>query len=312
MKTFDAAQWNWGIIFERFGLPPIDPRKHYLGECPICSRKGKFRVDDRDGRGTWICVCGSGDGFKLLQESTGKDFKTVAAEVDRIIGNNFKVERRQPTQSMSDAAKARDRFISLPSVRGTDGEHYLQNRGIFKMPRRGMRYSGGQWDRDAGRMVPALYSIASNEYGEPVFLHLTYIESGEKADVPVQKKMHSLHDYPGSVAVKLSESTEVLGICEGIESALSAESIYKVPTWSTLTASIMQKFRAPTGVRTLYIFADNDRNGTGLAAAFACGKANILSKNDVIRVVVRWPKTLGDFNDMLLQGDEVCEWELTK
>src|SRR5690554_6329273 len=154
MKTLDAAQWQWGIIFERYNLPPIEPRKHYPGECPICSRKGKFRVDDRDGRGTWICVCGSGDGFKRLQESTGKDFKTLAAEVDRIIGNNFKCERRQPTQKMTDTAKTRERFLSLPAIRGTDGEKYFHGRGIYDIPRRGVRYSGGEWDRDAGRMVP--------------------------------------------------------------------------------------------------------------------------------------------------------------
>lgn len=311
MQTSKAAIGRWGLILNHYGLPPISKR-HYPGECPLCGKKGKFRVDDKDGRGTWICVCGAGDGFKLLQEATGKDFPTLAKEVDSIIGNNFQSEARQPTQGMDAVKRAKDRFLSLPKIKNTDAERYFNSRGIYQVPARGSRYSHAEYDKDAGRSIPCIYSIASNEYGEPVFKHLTYIENGKKADVPVQRKMIKLQDYDGSVAVKLFESKAILGIGEGIESCMSAASIYHIPTWATLSASLMAKFRAPTGVRTLYIFSDNDKNGTGLAAAFACGKSNILSKNDVEEVVIRWPKNLSDFNDMITEGDDVCEWRLSR
>lgn len=313
MQTLDAAKGKWGMIFGHYGLPPVNPRKHFPGECPVCKKKGKLRIDDKTGNGEWICVHGSGYGVQLLQDVTGKDFKTLAREIDRIIGNDFQSESRAPTQHMDKVAQARDRFLSLDRVRGTDAERYFHSRGLYKMPARGIRYSQGEVDHDAGRPVPCIYAIASNEYGEPVYKHLTYIENGAKAKVPTQRKMHKLQEtFGGSVAVKMFEAREILGIGEGIESALSAESLYALPVWSSLNAELMPKFRAPTGVKILYIFADNDNNGTGLAAAFSCGRANILANNDVRRVIIRWPKHLNDFNDMLLEGDDICSWELTK
>jgi putative DNA primase/helicase len=300
------------MIFEHYGLPPITGKTHYKGECPVCKGKGKLRIDDKDGTGSWVCVHGAGNGFKLLQEVTGKEFATLAKEVDVLIGNDYATEKRAPTQAMDKVKDAKDRFLSLPVVAGTQAQDYLQSRGIYAMPRRGVRYSPAEYDNDAGRVVPCMFAIASNEYGEPVYKHLTYIENGKKAELETVRKMHTLQEYPGSVAVKLFEAGAVLGIAEGIESALSAANIYKMPVWSAINATIMQRFRAPTGVTALYVFADNDKNGTGLAAAFACGRANILSNNDVQKVYIRWPLKLNDFNDMLTAGDEVVEWVLTR
>lgn len=312
MRTDEAARGKWHMIFEHYGLPPITGKTHYKGECPVCKGKGKLRIDDKDGTGSWVCVHGAGNGFKLLQEVTGKEFATLAKEVDALIGNDYATEKRAPTQAMDKVKEAKERFLSLPVVAGTQAQEYLQSRGIYAMPRRGVRYSPAEYDSDAGRVVPCMFAIASNEYGEPVYKHLTYIENGKKAELETVRKMHTLQEYQASVAVKLFESGAVLGIAEGIESALSAANIYKMPVWSAINATIMQRFRAPTGVSALYIFADNDRNGTGLAAAFACGRANILSNNDVQKVYIRWPLKLNDFNDMLTAGDEVVEWVLTR
>jgi phage/plasmid primase-like uncharacterized protein len=62
MKTVEAAKGQWAMIFEHYGLPPITGKNHFRGKCPLCDSVGKFRIDDRDGAGTWICTCGSGDG----------------------------------------------------------------------------------------------------------------------------------------------------------------------------------------------------------------------------------------------------------
>ncbi|MEZ1650080.1 DNA primase, partial [Enterobacter hormaechei] len=34
MKTAEAAKGQWAMIFEHFGLPPINARNHFKGECP--------------------------------------------------------------------------------------------------------------------------------------------------------------------------------------------------------------------------------------------------------------------------------------
>jgi putative DNA primase/helicase len=42
----------------------------------MCGGKDRFRFDDKEGHGTWICThCGAGDGFSLLMKVMGIDFK---------------------------------------------------------------------------------------------------------------------------------------------------------------------------------------------------------------------------------------------
>lgn len=309
MKTVDFVKGRWAEIFAHYNMPPITGNKHYKGECPVCKSKGSIRIDDKDGSGSWICKCGSGNGWKLLTLATGKEWQTLAAEIDRVFGNDTSNDVKAEKKPDPGIA-VREKFLAMPYIITSDVADYLQSRGIYKMPRQGVRYSAGEYDDDAKRKVPCMFAIASNDFGEPIYTHVTYIEHGKKADVPTQKKMRTVREFDGSVAVKLSQSSAVLGIAEGIETALSAEIVYKVPTWSVLNAAIMRRFVAPVGVEALYIFADNDWSGTGLAAAFDCAKKNLVKDGGVSRVHVRWPKEVNDFNDLLTKGDEVCEWVL--
>ncbi|HBV0810945.1 TPA: toprim domain-containing protein, partial [Klebsiella pneumoniae] len=94
---------------------------------------------------------------------------------------------------------------------------------------------------------------------------------------------------------------------EGIETALSCYQVYGVNTWAVINSGFMKKFRVPAGVKHLIIFADMDKHSaTGHAAAFECAHANLLAKNDLVKVSIRWPDN-GDFNDMLMNGDQVRE-----
>lgn len=98
-----------------------------------------------------------------------------------------------------------------------------------------------------------------------------------------------------------------MGVAEGIETALSCYQIYGVNTWATINSTFMKKFRVPAGVKHLIVFADMDaHSATGQAAALECAHANLLAKNDLISVSVRWPDH-NDFNDMLMNGDQVRE-----
>jgi putative DNA primase/helicase len=273
-----------------------------------------MRINWFDGDVRAICVCGSYSLLDLLIEVTGQDFKNLAAEIDRVFGNT---QERVVYATNSKTNSKRDHAIALfrssAQLRGTDAEVYLQSRGIFELPTGGVKF-GSAYDHTEKRRIPAILSLASTEFTEPRHLHVTYIEHGKKADIPTQRKMHSLTPStltgPSSepVAIKLFPATNVLGIAEGLESALSAKQIYKVPTWSAMNASYLKKFRAPPGVQTLFIFADNDKNLTGLSAAMECGRGNLLSSNDVAKVTIRWPEKVNDFNDVLTDGDNVLEW----
>jgi putative DNA primase/helicase len=313
VKTAEAAKGRWTEILEYYGLPPITGKNHYKGECPVCGARSKFRIDDRDGAGTWICVCGSGDGMKLLSlTQTGKTFSALCAEVDQLIGNDY---RREKIPANSSAAKLRQRAISkfakLLPLRGTNGEGYLRQRGINKLPSEAIRFCEKQ--RHAGRIYHALYALATDDKGELCYLHRTLLEGDRKAPLGESaKRQKSLQEdnyleYARSVAIRMFPVSSTLGIAEGIETALSCYQIYGVNTWAVMNSNFMKKFRVPAGVKHLIVFADMDKHSaTGQAAAFECAHANLLAKNDLVKVSVRWPDN-GDFNDMLMNGDEVRE-----
>lgn len=320
MKTTEAVKGRWADVFEFYGLPPVTGKHHYKGECPVCKRKNKYRCDDRDGDGTWICVCGSGDGWKLLElTQTSKDFRTMADEIDQLIGNNYQAERPTEKQEKPEGKKkTREavirKFSELAQLRSTDAELYFNSRGINKLPSDWVKYSASEKTPHGPKQ--AIWSLATDDKANPCYLHRTFLDGTKKAAMESSKRMLSLQessylDYAVSVAIRMHPVASTLGIAEGIETALSCHQIYGCNTWAVLNSSLMKRFRAPKGVKHLIIFADCDDNGTGHAAAFECGNRNILSPNDVQLVTIRWPEK-GDFNDMLMNGAKIYEWLLRR
>lgn len=316
MNTIDAAHGQWAKIFAHYGLPPITGRKHFKGKCPICEQKGKFRIDDKDGRGTYICKCSAGTGFQLLERTQGKAFKTLADEVDQLLGNVRQKEApKQPvnTTKADYQNKLIKCFAGMPDLKNTSAALYLQERGVFSLPAESVRFCENQPIRLSGGVqhFQAMWAIATDSKGKACYLHRTYLNGAKKAPVPVPKKMNSLQDdkyldYAESVAIRMFPVASTLGVAEGIETALSCKQIYNVNTWSTMNANHMTKFIAPKGVRHLIVFADTDWSATGHAAAFECANRNLMANNDVELVSVRWPDT-GDFNDVLVGACEVRE-----
>lgn len=305
ISTTDFVKNIQEQVLNSYGLE-VTSNKHI--DCVVCGKHKKMRINWYNGDVRAICVCGSYGLFDLLIEVTGKDFKTIASEIDRDFGNNYRPEKT-PKKDTSRRDKAIHLFKTAQRIKDTDAFTYLQSRGIYVTPTGGAKF-GSCYDHYEKRSIPAMIALASTEYGEPRQLHVTYIEDGKKADVLTQRKMHSLapktlqdRESNEPISIKLFEATDILGVSEGIETALSAKQLYGVPTWSCMNATYLKKFRAPTGVKTLYVFADNDKNGTGHAAAFECARGNILCSNDVEKVVVRWPEEHGkDFNDALVEG----------
>ena len=73
--TFDGvkrqAKGHWLELLSTVGIG-ADYLKNMHGPCPGCRGKDRFRFDNKDGNGTFICSQGSGealsgDGFELLQ-----------------------------------------------------------------------------------------------------------------------------------------------------------------------------------------------------------------------------------------------------
>jgi putative DNA primase/helicase len=296
-STARAIAGNENKILSYYSLPPVTGARHFRGECPICGQKDSFRLNHKNGNLLYICKCGSGDILKLICEVTGKEFKVVAGEIDELTGRKFnKADVAKPRAEMD---KFMQKYNSLLQLAGSPAETYLNRREIWSMPPHSVRFSVSEFDKEYNSNFLSMYAIATDEFNKPCMIHKTYITpDGFKASVEKPKKMRKLA-HSESIAVKLFPVKSTLGVAEGIETSLSANFLYKLPVWAMLNGAIMKNFKAPRGVDTLIIFADSDQHGAGLASAFVCANKNLLSNNDVEKVIVRWPEKHGtDFNDL--------------
>ncbi|MND61947.1 DNA primase TraC [compost metagenome] len=80
-----AAAGHWPELLAAVGIDTPTRGKH--GPCPACGGSDRFRLDDKAGRGTWICgQCGAGDGLDLVCRVTHKDAKEAAELVAQALG----------------------------------------------------------------------------------------------------------------------------------------------------------------------------------------------------------------------------------
>lgn len=96
--------------------------------------------------------------------------------------------------------------------------------------------------------------------------HITYLQGGRKLGDHEPRKILSPMTGRRGCAVRLMPAGEVLGVAEGIETALAAYLLHGVPVWSALNAPLLAKFVPPREVHKVIIFADRDV--AGLEAAY--------------------------------------------
>ena len=147
-------------------------------------------------------------------------------------------------------------------------------------------------------IFPAMLAVVRNPHGRPVALHRTYLtEDGHKAPVPSPKKIMKVYDLAGSSVRLFTPRDGVLAVCEGVEDALSAWVLWKIPAWATIGTSGLKGFVPPEDVREILILADNDEPGKRAALDLArrleeIGKA----------VRIRIPSGQKDINALLMEG----------
>lgn len=308
MKTTEAVVGNWPHVLPKLGIDSCYLTGKHTS-CPICKNgKDKFRFDDKDGNGTFYCNdCGAGGGFKLLELMHGWDFKTSAKEIDRVIGT---VSSRAIDTS-DDTEKRRNRLNRLRSRVATydksdDVIDYLKNRGVDIgtisqiTPCLGFVSEMDYWqDGKLMSKLPAMVA-AITKSGKPISYHVTYLENGKKANVDtVRKILPPVRSITGG-AVQLFKPTNILGIAEGIETAISACQLFRVPTWAAINANNLASFEIPEYLSELHIFGDNDESLTGQKAAYELG---FRATRKGLNVHIHIPDVVNtDWNDVLNSG----------
>lgn len=306
MKTIEAAKGKWLSILTMMGVDEnfLDGKHH---SCPNCGGKDRFRFDDKNGNGDYFCSqCGNGNGFNLLQKINGWDFKTTAKRVDELVGQATEIKpkpKRTINQIRSTLNNIRKRVGPISNSRSACD--YFFSRGITEETLmslsseigvvQGMEY----WE--AGKIAHRFDAITCRirKLGKPISYHLTYTKDGKKAPVKIQRKVMTPTENKNGSVVQLFDHSHELGIAEGVETAMSANQGFGIPTWSALDCNSMKEFTVPRGVTKLYIFSDNDENQAGQRAAEVLREKAEFSG---IEVVVSIPSAIGqDWNDVLMQ-----------
>ena len=296
------AQGRWRSILTVLGM---DERalsgKH--GPCPMCGGRDRFRFDDKDGRGTYFCSgCGAGDGVQLAMGITGLSFRDVAAEVERIAGTvRPATTRTKRTDDNKLSALRRVFRESRPIERGDEACRYLAGRGLrlHDLPESLRTHPGMQY-RDGGAVLgtfPVMLATVTDATGRAVSMHRTYLQDGRKAPVSAPKKLMQGLPLSGA-AIRLTPVSRTLGIAEGVETALAASELFEVPVWSCISTTGIESFEPPEGAEHIVIFADNDENFAGQAAAYRAAHRLALRG---IEVEVVSPPAAGDWLDHLIQ-----------
>lgn len=273
-KTAQAAKGKWKGVLMALGVPERFLTGNH-GPCPLCGGTDRFRWDNQDGRGTYICgQCGAGDGMALACAFTDKPFAEVAAEIDGILGNvkpDAPVRHRQSDDEILRALKA-VYVDSKPVQLGDPVDRYLASRKLDELVYPSALRCARLLRDGEGGVHPCMIALVGR-YGEKKFdtIHRTFLkrDGSGKAEIESPRKLMP-GTVPDGASVMLSEWTESgpLGIAEGIETAMAASAMFQIPVWAAISSSMMKKWLPPPGCEEIVIFGDNDRKFGGQAAAY--------------------------------------------
>lgn len=275
---------RWPGVLKALGVDESFLRNKH-GPCPMCGGKDRYRFDDKDGKGTWFCShCGAGSGFDLLMRINGVQFRDAARMVRGVIGSVEvgRVEKPKDTLQLCKALWGQAKAV----VRGDPVDVYLRGRGVaMDQYASALRYHPAL--SYEGERYPAMLALVLQ--GEKaVGLHRTYLQDGKKAPVESPRKLLGSEGL-----IPLARKDDVLGIAEGIETALAASKRFGVPCWSSISAGGMERMQIPA-VKCLHIFADNDASFAGQKAAYTLAYR---AHEKGIDVRVHLPDWIGDWAD---------------
>lgn len=294
MKTVDAAAGKWrGILAEWIDPSYLDGKHH---ACPLCGGKDRFRFLDYKSTGSWVCNnCADKprSAMDLLIEYTGSDFKTLADEIDQLVGN---IKADEPPKEKDYAAILKRTSEGVQrDLRLTPVHKYLRTRGIDITPLNvGYSPSCGYYE-NGDKPMPAMVARIQKPNMERVSFHLTFLTpDGRKAPLEKPRKMRGPH--PAGAGVYLSKPAPEMVVGEGIETTLAGMQIFSLPGIAALSAGGLEKIEFPEQVRSVRILADADRSFTGQKSAYAL--AQRLAREGK-RVAVEMPELGTDFADLV-------------
>lgn len=248
---------------------PVDPaqlsrdlggkwHRHYgVAPCPICQPERR-----RDQTALTINVKNT----KLLLhcKKSGCDFRDLLTaagitpghvELDQHAMQQAELARREQEAKLK--ARARSLWDQGQSIQSTPGETYLRERGITCDMPETLRWLPDVYHQPSGTYCSAMIADVQSTGG----VHRTFFtKKGER----LSKSAKMMLGPCGSGAVRLTDASGPLLVCEGIETGLSLMSgLLDGPhrVWAALSTSGVKGLRLPVKPQKLILAPDGDDAG---------------------------------------------------
>lgn len=297
-----AANGQWPELLATLGVV-VPPRRQH-GPCPACGGHDRFRLDDKGGRGTFICnQCGAGDGLDLVARVTGKPTKEAAHLVAGVLGLSHvaihpdeREQLRQQQQARAEAAQQQQRIQRQKAARRAADimRDCKQGQAPYLVHKR-LRWPSGLLNSTLIRVGEETFPHGSlvvplfNEAGELVNVQLIrddgvrhYLAGGQKAG--------ACHRIPGS---------HLVAICEGYATGLSIHLATGATVYCAMDAGnllavarLVRGMDDPLQPCRVILCADNDGITPGNP-----GKTKAEQAATEVGARVALPPIPGDWND---------------
>jgi predicted P-loop ATPase len=305
-----AAEW----------LPPLFPQARLSADrktlrCADLSgrpprNEGSCVIHLRGPRAGWAYDHATGEcagPIDLIHHATGLTSAALFEEAAR----RACLDRPAPPRSAASAKLDHSHeiariLVSSTPVAGSLAELYLRSRGLRDPGSPDLLFNPDLADFETRRGRPGMVARVRDGAGEPTGgIHRTYLLDDGSAKAPAGKKMLGAV-AGGSVRLSAMDEDGHLGIAEGIETALAAQTIFGIPTWAALSADGLRRWQWPETVRRVTIFADAGEAGTKAAAALA----ERLGTAGIPHTIVS-PLNGDDFNDDLRHGASARDYAVS-
>lgn len=249
-NTAGRAKNQWRHVFQSLSIEVPDSAS-VAAHCPACGGKDRFRFDDQEGRGTYICnQCGAGDGLSLVQKVNGCNATEAAKMVSAVLSDGEHCETDTPParKEASNLQPIGERIEALLAKTERCESAYLFDRGLsgYLLP-----------VLADGSAVLVLRDMEGNITGAQLVR-----PNGEKKLVAGSKKKGSfvpVWDVP--------DNPDLVVIGEGFATATTVSKLHKGVSLAALDAGnllpVAMACRAQWPTATIIIAADNDWHHPG-------------------------------------------------
>lgn len=293
LKLLKDASGHWAHILEDLA-PELAEALASPGEhvpCPVHGGQNGFRLFphfNETGR-AYCNTCGpKNSGPTLLAWVKGYPFSRAVKEIAQWLDKSKNEVRERPLRPeyvpkpKIDPVIARKKLLDVWNasrpLSGTPAEAYLVHRGIWRenLPKSLRAHPGLPYYHEKNKKLellgtfPCLLAPIVTRTNEVSSIHRIYLSQDglNKAPVPDAKKMMSPAVAPQGAAIRLHNPYEgILGLAEGIETALAVHAITRLPMWACVSATLMELVDIPPAVHHVVIWADLDVSQRGIQAA---------------------------------------------